>query len=231
MKNIVAVLAGGTGSRLGGGIPKQFIEVAGRTIIEHTVDVFEDHPMVDGILVVMHSDYISQMEALVHRNGWEKVMKVLPGGQERYDSSLAAIRACGEMFGDCRLLIHDAARPMVSHRIVTEVIMALDHYKAVDVAMPATDTIIETSADGHRLVAIPDRRRLRQVQTPQGFHLETIRQAYENGLQRDDFTATDDCGTVARYLPGEPIYVVDGDPANLKVTFKEDLILLEHLLG
>ncbi len=232
VRNIAAILAGGTGSRLGGGLPKQFIPIAGRTMIEHTVDVFEDHPMIDAIVVVMHANYIGQMEELAQKNGWSKLIAILPGGQERYDSSLAAIRACRERFSDKdNILIHDAARPMVSHRIITEVIMALDRYRAVDVAVAATDTIIGTSPDGHLLADIPDRRRLRRVQTPQGFRLSTIAQAYEEGLKHDDFAVTDDCGTVARYLPDEPVYIVEGDPINLKVTYREDLILLEHLLG
>ncbi len=230
IRTIAAILAGGTGSRLGAGLPKQFIEVGGRTIIEHTIDRFEDHPMIDSIVVVMHASYIGQMEALVAKNGWEKVQTVLPGGSERYDSSLAAIRTFSD-HPDWNLLIHDAARPMVSARIITEVIMALDKYRAVDVAMPATDTIIEIDESGTLLKSIPDRNRLRQVQTPQGFKVGLIQKAYETGMSRADFTATDDCGTVARYLPSEPIFVVAGEPTNLKVTYQNDLILLEGLLS
>ena len=107
------------------------------------------------------------------------------------------------------MLFHDAVRPLVSPRIITECYDALERYDAVDVAIPSADTIIEVSADD-TIRAIPPRADLRRGQTPQGFRASVLKKAYELAGQDPDFTATDDCGVVLRYLPDVPIWVVDG---------------------
>lgn len=91
--NIAVILAGGVGSRLGLDKPKQFMKVAGKTVLEHTVDVFQKHELIDEIAIVMHASYIHDAEDMVLKNHWNKVKKVLNGGSERYESSLAAINA------------------------------------------------------------------------------------------------------------------------------------------
>ena len=91
--NIAVILAGGTGSRLGDSTPKQFFKVAGKTIIEHTVDVFEKNNNIDEISIVIHESFVSTIEEMILTNSWTKVRKVLKGGKERYESSLAAINA------------------------------------------------------------------------------------------------------------------------------------------
>ena len=121
-------------------------------------------------------------------------------------------------------------RPLVSQRIITDCLNALQQYKAVDVAIPCTDTIIEVNAEGH-ICHITPRSMLRNVQTPQCFRLETIDEAYRIGLNDPNFITTDDCGVVHRYLPEEPIFVVEGDTTNIKVTYPEDLILAEKVLN
>lgn len=223
--NIAVILAGGSGSRVGGGRPKQFISVAGKMIIEHTVEAFHRNARIDEIAIVSREDWLEEVKAMVSRNGYTKVKHILRGGKERYHSSLAAIEACRD--DDDRLLIHDCARPLVSQRIIDDCLDALDRYEAVDVAVPATDTIIETDADG-RICRIPPRSALRNVQTPQGFRRGTIRRAFDLALQDPAFMPTDDCSVVFRYLPETPIFVVEGDPMNIKVTYSEDLKTVEE---
>lgn len=221
--NVAVILAGGVGSRLGLSTPKQFFKVAGKTVIEHTVDVFEHNSHIDEIAIVSNSFYVSEIEAIVLRNGWKKVKKILRGGKERYDSSLSAIRAYDSP--EVNLIFHDAVRPLVSQRILDDVVEALETYCAVDVALPSADTIIETHGDF--ISAIPDRSRLRRGQTPQAFRLETIREAYRIALQDPAFKVTDDCGVVKKYLPETAIYVVKGEESNMKLTYKEDIYLLD----
>lgn len=228
MKNIAVILAGGSGSRMGMGndIPKQFMKVAGKKVIEHTIDVFETCPLIDEICIVSKSDFVNDVENLVVANQYKKVKKILHGGKERYHSSLAAINAYTD--DSINLLFHDAVRPLVSQRIIADCVEALKHYNAVDVAVKTTDTII--SVDENECIDfIPDRTKLRNGQTPQCFKLGTIRKAYELALADPNFTTTDDCGTVRRYLPNEPIYVVNGDNSNMKLTYVEDLFLLDKL--
>ncbi len=225
--NIAVILAGGSGTRLGGPLPKQFMTAAGKTILEHTIEAFEHHARIDEIAVVIRNDYIEEAKAIVERNGYKKVRKILAGGKERYDSSLAAIRAYTH--DDDLLLLHDAVRPLVSSRIIDDCLTALDTFRAVAVAVKTTDTIYQVDNNGC-ICAIPPRSTLRNAQTPQAFRRGTISEAYAIALQDPDFVTTDDIGVVSRYLPHEPIYVVEGEASNIKVTYKEDLPLLERLL-
>lgn len=228
--NIAVILAGGTGQRFGSELPKQFLSLAGKTVIEHSVEAFERNAGIDEIAVVMHADYLAQMQEFIDRNGWHKVRKLLPGGPERHFSTLAAIQAY-EGCSEVNLIFHDAARPAVSQRIINEVVAALQVYSAVAVAIPATDTIFEVTDDGNRIVQIPDRNRLRCAQTPQAFHFEIIREAYRKALQDPRFTSTDDCGVLLRYCPEIPVFIVPGEISNRKLTYPEDLIQLEKTLA
>lgn len=227
-KNIAVILAGGVGSRSGLGTPKQFFKVAGKTVIEHTVNVFNNHSLIDEIAIVTSPLYSHEIEDMVIRNKWKKVKKILAGGKERYESSLAAIDAYASE-PDCCLIFHDAVRPLISNEIIDGIIKALETYNAVDVAVPATDTIIQVDAKGEVIESIPDRRFLRRGQTPQAFRQRVIRKAYDIALKDPKFTSSDDCGTVVKYLPEEKVYVVQGEEANMKLTYKEDSYLLDKL--
>lgn len=224
--NIAVILAGGVGSRLDSSYPKQFFKVAGKTVIEHTVDVFERNERIDEIAIVINPAYITTIEEIVLKNSWRKVKKILKGGAERYDSSMAAIGAYADV-ENANLIFHDAVRPLVTNRIIDDVVAALDKWNAVDVAVPAVDTIV--SVEGDVIDAIPERSKLKRGQTPQGFKLKTIREAYRQAFQDPAFKATDDCGVVLKYLPEESIFVVKGEESNMKLTYKEDSYLLDKL--
>lgn len=232
------VLAGGTGSRMGSAVPKQFMELAGRTVIEHSIETFCNHPAIDEVAVVVHPEWRGRMEAIAAANGWAKLKKIVDGGAERYMSSLNAIMAYIDEPDDTNLLLHDAARPWVSAEIVDRVVAALKHNEAVGVAVPSTDTVWEVHPDMSaemlmeggkfempRLVArIPERKLMWRAQTPQAFRLPLIRDAYQRALQDPQFRTTDDCGVVRKYIPGTKICVVEGSEENKKITFAEDLI-------
>lgn len=229
MKVVAVLLAGGSGSRMGSERPKQFLEVKGRTILEWSVRAFAQHSQVDEICIVSRADCIDDVKNIVTKGSYDKVKHVLPGGKERYDSSLAAIHTYNAQKEDVCLLLHDAVRPLVSERIISDCIEALKQYEAVDVAIPTTDTIIQVNEEGV-ICQTPPRPTLRNVQTPQGFRLETIRRAYELALQDPGFQTTDDCGVVFRYLPDVPIKVVEGETTNIKITYPQDLLLMEKVL-
>ncbi|RXQ94554.1 SDR family NAD(P)-dependent oxidoreductase [Ancylomarina salipaludis] len=230
MTNICVLLAGGNGNRLGGELPKQFIKIAGKTIIEHSIDIFEKSEQINEIAIVINPMYVQQIEDIVIKNQYKKVKKILQGGKERSDSSLAAIRAYEhEPNSDhFNLIFHDAVRPFVSLSIIDKVISAMEKYNAVDVAIPATDTIIEVD-EANFITNIPRRSKLRQGQTPQAFKLSTIRNAYKLAAQDPAFTSTDDCGVVLKYLPQEKVYVVEGSQSNIKVTYELDLFIADKL--
>lgn len=228
MKNIAVLLAGGKGNRFGGNLPKQLIKVAGKTIIEHTIEVFQKSTDIDEIAIVSNPNYISNIEDIVNKNGYTKVKKILRGGKERSDSSLAAIRAYELEYDEANLIFHDAVRPFIELPIIKNVVDALKDFNAVDVAIPATDTIIEVD-ESNVISNVPNRDNLRRGQTPQAFRLSTIRDAYDKALNDPNFKATDDCGVVVKYLPTEKIFVVDGSETNIKVTYSLDMFIADKL--
>ena len=229
MKNIAVILAGGTGSRMGMSVPKQFMLLAGRTVIEYSIETFCNHAAIDEVAVVIHPEWRWRMEEIAAAGHWTKLTKIIDGGSERYMSSLNAIMAYIDELDDTNLLLHDAARPMVSAEIVDRVVAALERHEAVGVAVPSTDTVWEVHPDfdtmeGGRFVArIPERRLMWRAQTPQAFRLPLIRDAYQRALQDPQFQATDDCGVVRKYMPGTKITVVEGEERNKKITFASDM--------
>ncbi len=233
MKNIAVILAGGIGARIGGNTPKQLLPLAdGRSVLEHSVGAFEQAACIDEIGIVMHKDYIAQAEEIVRRNGWQKVAFVVAGGSERWESSVNALREIerrNTQQNSINVLLHDAARPFVSERIISDVCIALQQHEAVTVAFPATDTMYRVAPQGQNATGdlvvqdIPPRSTLLCAQTPQAFRLTTIAEAYRRALQDPPMQATDDCGIVHRYLPTFPIHIVPGDAQNRKITYKEDL--------
>jgi 2-C-methyl-D-erythritol 4-phosphate cytidylyltransferase len=228
-RTIAVILGGGVGLRVGLPMPKQLVKVAGRPIIEHTLEVFERHDEVDEIVVVMSPGFSEELHRTVVAAGITKVSAVIEGGSSRNDSTERALDAIAEggAGDDTLVLIHDAVRPFVDARIISECLAALRHFDAVDVAIPSADTVIEVA--DNLIVSIPDRARLRRGQTPQGFRLGTLRQAYQLASQDSAFQATDDCGVVLRYLPDVPIRVVEGTEQNMKVTHAIDLFLADKL--
>ncbi len=231
IKNIAVILAGGRGSRTGFSKPKQMMKLAGRPVLEHVARAFQANPSIHEILIVTNADCITDIEQTVINSRLNKVKSIINGGAERYDSSIAAIKAtkhyCKEF--NVQLIFHDAVRPLLSQKIIDDVIDALRRYNAVDVVIKATDTIIVADPLTNTIASIPDRSLLRNGQTPQAFSHEIIELAYTKALQDPGFVTTDDCGVVLKYLPDEKIYLVDGEMSNMKLTYEEDLHILDKL--
>ena len=250
MYNIAVILAGGIGARVGGTLPKQLLPLAdGRSVLEHAVSAFEQADCIDEVCIVMHPDYIMHAEQMLLANAWQKVRHIIPGGKERWESSVNAIRQvkgerleargeennCQLPIANCpntiNLLLHDAARPFVSQEIIANVCEALKEHETVVVAIPSTDTVYEMK-DG-KVARIPNRSTIMRAQTPQAFRLPLIAEAYAKALGVTDLSttacatahlpATDDCGIVHEHMPEVPIYIVEGEEQNKKITFKEDI--------
>lgn len=242
MKNIAVVLAGGMGKRMCSQVPKQFLMLSGRTVIEYSIERFNSHPSIDEVCVVIHPEWRDKMEGIIEKNCWQKLKKVVDGGEERYMSTLNAVMAYIDEPDDTNLLIHDAARPMVSSEIIDRVVATLQTHEAVGVAVPSTDTVWEVHPDFNgdmklkdgelpRFIArIPERKLMWRAQTPQAFRLPLIRDAYQRALQDAMFQATDDCGVVRKYMPGTKISVVEGEEINMKVTTPQDIDFLGKCL-
>jgi 2-C-methyl-D-erythritol 4-phosphate cytidylyltransferase len=231
-KTIAVILAAGSGTRSGFDIPKQMMKLAGKPIVEHTISSFQICDSIDEIIVVTNVDCIEKIEDIVTNRAFTKVKKIINGGKERYESSLAAINSCdpGSEEMNIKLIFHDAVRPLVSDRIIRDVVQALDHYNAVDVVVPTTDTIVSADLITNTIDAVPDRSKLRNGQTPQGFNWNVIKLAYDLALKDPNFKTTDDCGVVLKYLPDEKIFLITGETNNIKLTYKEDLHVMDKLI-
>ena len=248
--NIAVILAGGIGARVGGNTPKQLLPLQdGKSVLEHAVDAFEQSPHIHEVCIVMHPDYIMHAEQMLLANAWQKVRHIIPGGKERWESSVNAIRQIiverletKSNENNCQLpiansprivnlLLHDAARPFVSQEIIANVCQALEEHEAVTVAIPSTDTVYEMADD--RVARIPQRSTIMRAQTPQAFRLKLIAEAYTKALGADicdvqacsacHLPATDDCGVVFNHLPEVSVHIVLGEEQNRKITFKEDI--------
>jgi ribitol-5-phosphate 2-dehydrogenase (NADP+) / D-ribitol-5-phosphate cytidylyltransferase len=232
MVTVGVVLAGGTGTRMGGEVPKQLLELAGRPILLHAVAAFQAAPEIDEIVVMMAPAYLDGVRDLLATLGSRTPTRVLPGGSTRTSSTRLALAALGDTPRD--VVLHDAARPLVTARLIGDCVRALSHAEAVTAAVVSTDTVATVTGRGADAVitGIGDRDSLQRVQTPQGFRLATIRQAY--ALAEADagsgFAATDDTSVVLRYLKDVPVHVVAGEESNLKVTTPGDLALAEAML-
>ena len=221
-KVIAILLAGGSGSRFGADRPKQFLEVNGCTVLEHSIRAFHRSPLIDEMVVITRADFVDEVKQIA--SAYPKVKHVRHGGKERYHSTLSALEVCTD--ADDLLLIHDAVRPLVSDAIISRCVQALDKYDAIGVAMPSTDTIVRVDENDCIVETLP-RVVLRNMQTPQGFRQRVLRQAFDLGLADPDFAPTDDCGVVRTYLPHIPIKIVEGEATNIKITYPKDLEMIK----
>ena len=224
---VAVVLGGGTGNRFGAAMPKQLLTLAGRTLIEHCVTAFSQAPGVDEVLLVMPSAHAEEAAKLVG----DQVSAVITGGVTRSDSvrnALAhlAARRPAETTG---VLLHDAARPLVTQQIIADCVAALRTHDAAGTAVPTSDTIV-VAEDGV-MSHVPPRETLLRCQTPQCFRLEVLAKAHELAAGDPAFVPTDDCGVVLRYLPDVQVHIVKGSERNIKVTYPGDLAIAEALMG
>ena len=223
---VAVVLGGGTGTRFGAALPKQLLVLGGRTLVEHCVAAFSAAPGIDEILLVMPAAYHDEVRRLVGG----RVSAIIEGGAARSDSVRNALAHIGARHdpADTGVLLHDAARPLVTQRIIADCVQALRKHDAIGTAVPASDTILQV-ADGV-IAHVPQRETLYRAQTPQCFRLAVIAQAHALAAADPAFTPTDDCGVVLRYLPDVPVHIVAGSERNIKVTYPSDLPIAEALL-
>ena len=222
MKNYAIILASGSSNRYGGEIPKQFVKIAGKTVFEHTIEIFEKVNEIDSVIVVTNPIYRHTAEELILKNKFKKVIKLLNGGETRKESSSIGVSSIDDE--EANVLIHDCARPFLSPKIIKNCVEALKKYDAIDVAIPSADTIIKTKDDF--IESIPDRKYLKRGQTPQCFKLSLIKKAHE--LSQGDDNFTDDCGLIVKYNLAK-VYVVEGDGENIKITYPEDIYMADRL--
>lgn len=221
MSIAVVIPAGGAGRRMGG-VVKPLLELGGVPLLKRTLEPFLARPDVQWVVVALPAELASSPPPWLFED--ERV-DIVAGGAERVDSvrlSLAAVPAEAEI-----VLVHDAARPLVSPAVIDRCIAAAAGGRSVIAAVPVTDTVKEVD-DGGRVVGTPDRRRLWAAQTPQAFPAAVLRDAHARAAA-EGVSATDDAALVARY--GGTVIVVEGATENLKITTPADIAVAEALLA
>jgi 2-C-methyl-D-erythritol 4-phosphate cytidylyltransferase len=228
--NIALILAAGSGTRMGNtNKPKQFLSIYNKPLIVHTIEAFEMHDDIDMILIVTNDTYIDDVKIWCKQYDLTKVQYIVAGGSSRQESvynGLKKLEKIGINDEDI-ILIHDAARPLISQTIITENIEACKKYQAVDTVIPSSDTIIR-SVDKETICEIQKRSEQYQGQTPQSFTFKVINDAHEYAKSINNTETTDDCRLVLNM--GKDVHLVNGSKLNFKITTFDDLMMLKALL-
>lgn len=221
---IALIAAAGQGTRLGAEVPKAYVELRGRTLLERSVRALLASGVVDEVIVLVSPDMEPEAARIIGRIDAAPI-RLVHGGSERADSVWAGLQAIPD--DDAVVLIHDAARALTPPAMVRDVAKrVLEGAPAAVPVVPVADTIKEVAADA--VVSTPDRSRLRAVQTPQAFRLPALRQAnLDYWAEQPEFTATDDASLMEWH--GEHVATVPGDTLAFKITTPIDLTLAHAL--
>ena len=218
------IVAAGKGTRMGVGVDKLWLEVAGRPVVAHTWQRFEDAPDIGEIIFVVREGMQSHFQALAEQFHFQKPFRIVVGGAERQDSVWNGLQALAP--ATAIVAIQDAARPCTSLELIMATIAAARETGAAVAAQPVTDTLKET-VDGKLISRTVDRSKLWAVQTPQTFQVEVIRHAIA-AVRAKNLQLTDD--TAACELVGQRVQLVKSSAPNPKVTVPADLPFIESLL-
>ena len=222
-----AVLAGGSGLRMGGNMPKQFLSVCSKPVIIRSIEAFLESGSVDCIFVAVSEDYIEYTKALIEKFICHGDITVVAGGKNRNETLLNVLREIKNISDDDVILTHDAVRPFIDKRIIDENIAAAREYGACNTVVPAVDTILQ-SADGKFINSVPARSEIFHAQTPQSFGVKKLLSLYENLSDDEMEKFTDSCSVFL--AAGEKVFLVTGDRNNIKLTYPEDMERAENII-
>lgn len=227
MKVIALIPAAGMGKRMGADINKQYLLLADKPIVAHTLSLFENAPFVDDIyLIVPEEEFPYCQEEVLQRYSFTKIRKLVPGGAERQYSVLNGLRAVENAADADVVIIHDGVRPFVPLSVLERAIAGAKSFDGVLAAVPVKDTV--KVAENSIVTDTPAREKLWLAQTPQVFRYEVIRAAHEIAWA-EGFLGTDDASLVERL--GKEVHIIPGDYRNIKITTREDLMLAEAFLS
>lgn len=220
--NIAVIFAGGSGQRMHTkDKPKQFLMVHGKPIIVHTIDVFQSHPDIDGIIVVCIEGWIDYMKDMQYRYRLDKIGKIVPGGSTGQLSIYNGLKATAKVYGigDNIVLIHDGVRPLINHQTITDNIEGVKKFGNAITCAPTKETVVLIDNDNN-IDSVVDRRQSRTAKAPESFFLKDILEADEDAISKGITDEIDSCTLMGHY--GMKMHVVDGDYGNIKITTPDD---------
>jgi len=229
--NIGVIFAGGVGSRMHSkDRPKQFLEMYNKPIIVHTLEYFENHPMIDAIVVVCIKDWIPYLEKLLYKFRIDKVKKIVPGGETGQLSIYNGLRAAKEIAGEEKsiVLIHDGVRPLISENLITNNIETVMKHGSAITTAKVKETILVVNEGKSSIDYVPSRNNSRVAKAPQSFWLDDILKAHEKSLEEGETNCIDSCTMMQKY--GYDLYLIDGPSQNIKITTPEDFYTMRAIL-
>jgi 2-C-methyl-D-erythritol 4-phosphate cytidylyltransferase / 2-C-methyl-D-erythritol 2,4-cyclodiphosphate synthase len=225
MKVAAVIAAGGAGTRINAGVPKQFLEIAGKPILLHTIERISSLEEVTQIIIALPADHIPEATSILSRQSTPVPVQCVPGGRNRQESVRCGV---SHVHPDADvIMVHDAVRPVCDREMMRRVLDAAWKKGAAVPGLPATETIQRVSRKG-RVLATPPREELYAIQTPQAFHAGILRAALDRAYEAG-FVGTDE-SSVVRWA-GHPVIVVPGSPDNIKITRPIDLDIAERLIS
>lgn len=227
--NIGIIFAGGVGTRMNSkDKPKQFLEVHGKPIIVHTIDIFEKSKEIDSIIISCVDDWIDYMEDLKYKFRLDKVKKIVKGGKTGQESIYNGLKAAEEMFGikDNIVLIHDGVRPLINEKILSDNIDSVKKFGSAITSSVAKETFVLVDDNGE-VNKIPSRDHSRIAKAPQSFYLNDILEVHKKAIEDGINNAIDSCTLMHKY--GKELAVVNGPYENIKITTPDDFYMFKAL--
>ena len=228
---LAGIVAGGTGTRMGGDMPKQFLELDGKPVLIRTTECFLDHDKIDAVIIGINPDWFTEAETLLRKYfPDDSRIHLTNGGPDRNETVSRMISLaldtlhCSE---SAIILTHDAVRPFVSKRLITDSINAMSQYDICTAAIPETDTVV-VSHDGVSADEFPDRSLLYRVQTPQTFRTGTFLKIYNALSSEEKRLSTDVCRLYKKN--GCKVGLIPGEISNIKLTYPLDLTFATSIL-
>lgn len=227
--NVAIIFAGGTGQRMNTKTkPKQFLELHGKPILIYTLEHFEEHELIDGIIVVCVAGWIDYCQGLINKFHLEKVTAIIPGGQTGMLSRFEGIKKAAELYPeDTICLMHDGVRPMIDHDIISRNIESVEKLGSAVTVAPAIETIAVRGADD-KVGQIIDRSKCQMAKAPQSFRLGELLKVHQDAIQ----SGMNDCIDTAYLMQiyGHDVYTVEGSAENIKITTPTDFYTFRALM-
>lgn len=227
--NIAVIFAGGVGTRMNSkDRPKQFLLVHGKPIIVHTIEMFEYHEEIDGIIVVCVKDWIPCMEDMKYRYRLDKIVKIVPGGETGQMSIYNGLKAAAEVYGEEEhvVLIHDGVRPLITKQLISDNISCVKQHGTAVTCSVAKETFVLVDTDGC-VSEVPSRANSRMAKAPQSFLLNEILVVERQAIADGNTNMIDSCTLMRHY--GKELFVVEGNYENIKITTPDDFYMFRAL--
>lgn len=228
--NIALIFAGGVGSRMNSvEKPKQFLELHNKPIIIHTIEHFENHPLIDAIVLVCVEEWIGYCKEILERYNIKKVNKIVAGGRTGQMSIYYGLKAADEFADEGSIvLIHDGVRPLINEQIITDNIESVKKYGSAITTSKVTETILVVDEESKRIGEVPDRNNSRVAKAPQSYYLKDVLDAEEKAVSRGEENWIDTCTLMNSY--GYKLHLIDGPAENIKITTPTDFYIMRAMI-